>query len=138
MSNRGLTALIIVVIALAFSFLLYRTWFVAEPSPEQSGPAEAVKDEARKPRIRVVMTRCARVAGRTELEGYVENTGTVTLRFVTVQSLWKDENGLIVGTDVIYVVSNDTLEPGERRTFRDVTRLSNVRKCNARPLDWWS
>ncbi|MBD3648370.1 MAG: hypothetical protein HUJ31_13165, partial [Pseudomonadales bacterium] len=65
MSNRALTVLIIVVIAFAFSIFFYRAWYLSEPEPDKDAPIEAAKEEARKPRIRVVMTRCARVYGRT-------------------------------------------------------------------------
>ncbi len=138
MSNRALAALIVIVVLLVLGGLLYRAYFMDEAvEPGVLAPTEE-KSEQRRPRVKVVVTACRRVYGRTEMEGYVENTGSVDLRFITVQSVWKDANGVIIDTDVIYVVNEEILKPGERKSFHDVTRRSAAEKCNARPLDWWS
>lgn len=138
MTNRALTALIIGVLIVVLGGLWYRAWQLERPA---RGPGQNAREEPeakRRPQVRVEMTRCRRVYGRTEMEGYVENIGTVDLQYVTVQSIWKDSVGRIIGTDVIYVVTEESLKPGERRAFHDVTPMSNAARCNARPLDWWS
>jgi hypothetical protein len=92
-----------------------------------------------KPSIRTKMITCNRVRSITRLLGYVENTGSVPLSAVTLQTIWKDEYDAILDTGLVYVVGNEEpLYPGEKRQFEDTTVLRGVAKCNVRALDWWS
>jgi len=82
---------------------------------------------------------CSRIGNRSRLLGTVKNTGNSELVLVTVQSLWKNNDGLVLGRGVVFVVNrSDPLAPGDSRDFEDVTQLSNITKCNVEPLDWGS
>lgn len=107
---------------------------------EVAKPAPVVSE---KPKVRTVvhatMTNCQRVADKVEVSGLVHNRGNTTLSSVTVQTIWKDADGGILDTDLVYAVSDsDPLPPGETRSFTDATTLRKVRFCNVRALDWWA
>jgi hypothetical protein len=138
MSDRAITITAGILIFIIIGGLLFRS------IPESTGVASRGGVEAElaitpKTISRVIarVEDCSQVGQRTRLKGYVVNTGNSTLSLVTVQSIWKNSAGFILARGLVYVVSREQpLEPGERRDFDDVTKLSNVRKCNVEPLDW--
>jgi hypothetical protein len=112
-----------------------------QPDAQLKGDGAGVQQSEPKriSRVRAVVGDCSRIGNRTRLQGSVRNTGNTTLGLVTVQSLWKNKDGLVLGTGVVFVVNqSNPLEPGDSRDFEDVTQLSNVTKCNVEPLDWGS
>jgi hypothetical protein len=73
------------------------------------------------------------------VEGHISNKGNVPVTMVTVQSIWKDKQGRVVDTGLVYVLSEDSvLQPGETKTFMDTTELRDIARCNVRALDWWA
>ena len=69
----------------------------------------------------------------------MRNLGTLHVTRVTVQSIWKRDDGSVVDTGLIYAIGEDqTLAPGEDAMFSDTTDLRGVERCNVRALDWWS
>jgi hypothetical protein len=139
MSDRTLTAIAIVLILAVLGVLLYRAYLMDKPVLKK--PADKIQADEPKRLTSVIArsTSCSRVGGRTQIRGYVENTGNVALSMVTVQPLWKNAAGLVLDTGLVFVVDQDEpLLPGERREFEDVTQLSNISKCNVVPLDWGS
>ena len=139
MSDRSLTIIAIVLISFVMGTLLYRS-YMDEPSVTARFTEEIQSTEPKRlTSVAAKSTSCSRVGRRTQIQGYVENTGNVTLTMVTVQPVWKNAAGLVLGTGLVYVVNQDEpLLPGGRREFEDVTQLSNVSKCNVVPLDWGS
>jgi len=90
-------------------------------------------------RVDAVMTKCVRKGPTTRVEGLVRNLGTLHVTRVTVQSIWKRDDGSVVDTGLIYVIGEDqTLAAGEEAMFSDTTDLRGVERCNVRALDWWS
>ena len=90
-------------------------------------------------RVDAVMTKCVRKGRTTRVEGLVRNLGTLHVTRVTVQSIWKRDDGSVVDTGLIYAIGEDqTLAPGEDAMFSDTTDLRGVERCNVRALDWWS
>ncbi|MCB1692756.1 MAG: FxLYD domain-containing protein, partial [Pseudomonadales bacterium] len=96
----------------------------------------AAKDKTRTS-VRVHVETCNKSFAKTAMGGYIENTGTVDLHYVTVETIWKNKDGLVVSTDLVYVLNGDTLAPGARKTFSDSSNLPSVARCNANPVDWW-
>lgn len=139
MSDRSLTIITMVLVSIVLGVLLSRAYLQESPVAHGQVDETEVVEPKRFTRVSARSTSCSRVAGRTQIKGYVENTGNVTLSMVTVQSLWKNDAGLILGRGLVYVVNrNEPLAPGERREFEDVTQLSNITKCNVEPVDWGS
>lgn len=139
MTDRSMTILGVLLVVLVLGWLLIRAY--VQPDAQQKGGAtEAQQSEPKRiSRVRAVVGDCSRIGNRTRLQGSVRNTGNTTLGLVTVQSLWKNKDGLVLGTGVVFVVNqNNPLEPGDSRDFEDMTQLSNVTKCNVEPLDWGS
>lgn len=138
MSNRNITILIVVTIILVFGVYFYFLYFQDNGQAEQIGASVPKKEEKTDPRFRVTLTGCARVRDRTELRGVVRNTGTVDLRYFTVKSIFKNKDGRIIEIGTIYVIKEKPLKPGESVNFQAMSKVSNVSKCNAEALDWWS
>ena len=139
LTDRSMTILGAVLVLAAVGWLLFRAY--VNPDTRQKGDGVQVQqdDPKRVSRVHAVVGDCSRIGNRTRLQGSVRNTGNTTLGLVTVQSLWKNNDGLVLGTGVVYVVNqSNPLEPGDSRDFEDVTRLSNVTRCNVEPLDWGS
>lgn len=122
---------------LVLGILLYRAWLAGVAPSEPAADEDASTAVAPRTAVRVKLTECRRVYGRTESTGYIENVGNVELHYVTVTSIWKNAQGQVIGTDTVYALQSDELAPGERRVFHDVTTLTTAQKCNAEPLDWW-
>ena len=124
---------------LALGWLLIRAYVQPDAQQKRDGTEVQQSEPKRISRVRAVVGDCSRIGNRTRLQGSVRNTGNTTLGLVTVQSLWKNKDGLVLGTGVVFVVSqSNPLEPGDSRDFEDTTQLSNVTKCNVEPLDWGS
>jgi hypothetical protein len=137
MTDRSLTIVAVLAVSLVVGWLLFRGYVQTKP------PSEIVLEEPqsietkRVSRVRARVKECSRVGQSTRLSGSVENTGNTSLSLVTVETLWKNSSGLILGKGLVYVVTQSSpLAPGEIRTFMDVSKLSNVTKCNVEPLDW--
>ncbi len=139
MSDKSLTILIVLMVIVLVGALIFREhWPDVEVQVTNSSAVEEVSPK-RQPSLRAVMTDCGKVGEMTRIEGYVQNTGTVSLAHVTLQSLWKDGEGNIIGRGEIYAVGDENpLLPGEKRKFEDVTTRSGVERCNVQKLDWWS
>jgi hypothetical protein len=138
MSDRALTIIAVLSILVVVGGLLWRS-LPDSTSEETESKLDQEVTIAPKSISRVIakVQDCSQVGHRTRLTGYVVNTGNTTLSLVTVQSLWKNNAGLVLARGLVYVVSRENpLEPGERRAFEDVTKLSSVRKCNVEPLEW--
>ncbi|MDH5737090.1 MAG: DUF2393 domain-containing protein [Gammaproteobacteria bacterium] len=137
MSDKHLLVTIIAVVVTFFG-----VFFLMLDKKDDKVLVDALTDTEKadkpQPGLRVVMTGCSRVQERTEVSGKVVNTGNVDLKFVTVQSIFKDEHNRVIEKGVISVVRDKPLAPGESITFRGRSTRSNVHKCNAEPLDWWS
>ncbi len=139
MSDRSLTIIAVVLILFVLGTLLYRSYVDEPPVTVRFADEIQSTEPIRLTSVAAKSNSCSRVGRRTQIQGYVENTGNVTLTMVTVQPVWKNAAGLVLGTGLVYVVNQDEpLLPGGRREFEDVTQLSNVSKCNVVPLDWGS
>jgi hypothetical protein len=134
-----MTILGVLLVVITLGWLLFRE-YVHSDVPQKGDGVQVQQDEPKRvSRVSAVVGDCSRIGNRTRLQGSVRNTGNTTLGLVTVQSLWKNEDGLVLGAGVVYVVNqSNPLEPGDSRDFEDVTRLSNITRCNVEPLDWGS
>ena len=112
-------------------FLRPQVVVVAEPIVEELSPNK-------RPAVWAKLSSCERVQNRTRLKGYVENIGNTDLSFVTVTALWKDTNGLVIESAIIYVVKDVVLAPGERREFEASAEKDRAARCNVELLDWWA
>jgi hypothetical protein len=138
LSDRKLAIAIAIALFVFFGTLLYRAYFMKPDVVPRSVDVKETADNP-KPSIRTKMITCNRVRSITRLLGFVENTGSVPLSAVTLQTIWKDEYNTILDTGLVYVVGNEEpLYPGEKREFEDTTGLRGVARCNVRALDWWS
>ena len=138
MSDRLMVGLIVLAIIIVVGGLLARQYFEGAPTVTVKQVEEATKP-SRKTSVRATMTACSKVGEKVQVDGIVHNIGTTILSAVTVQSIWKDADGGILDTGIIYAVGDvEPLAPGEKRKFSDTTKLRNVAKCNVKALDWWS
>ncbi len=142
LTDRSLTWIAIVTITLVLGVMIYRGyWKDRESAGEDRRPVEVQEEEKPVTAVIARVRECNQLAGQAarsiELLGYVRNTGNTTLSLVTVQPVWKDRNGLVLGRGLVYVVKPESpLKPGEEREFQATTNLSRVTKCNVEPLDW--
>jgi len=105
----------------------------------KKAPVAPVKQDETRTWVSASMTKCSRSGLVTRVEGQIVNRGNVPVTRVTVQSIWKDDQGQVIDTGLIYVLSEESiLHPGETKTFMDTTELRNVSRCNVRALDWWA
>lgn len=139
MTDRSMTILGILMVAVAVGWLLYRAYFQPDTLHKEDETQVEQSEPKRVSSVIALVKDCSRIGNRTRLQGTIRNTGNTILGMVTVQSLWKNHSGTVLGTGVVYVVNQDNpLKPGDSRDFEDVTRLSNVTRCNVEPLDWGS
>lgn len=138
MSDKNLTILIIATIALFFGTYFSYLYLSDKGRSVKEEVSIEKKEKKVDPRFTVTLTGCSRVSDRTEIRGVVRNTGTVELRYFTVKSIFKNKVGRIIETGVIYAVREKPLKPGESVDFYGRSTVSNVWKCNAEALDWWS
>ena len=130
----------IVVAAVTVLGLLY-AWF-RSPEPPATPPQQLEKI-APKPTTRTSvaasMERCTRQGDTVEMSGSVRNTGTTRVSRVVVETLWKDEFGLVVERGSVFAVGEDSpLAPGMSRNFTDTTRHRRVTRCNVEGSDYWA
>ena len=139
MSDRLLGWGIGVIVSIVLGILIYRAYFL-EQKDIIDLEMPVVTDESKpSPSIKTKMISCKRNKTITRLVGYIENTGTVPLASVTLQTIWKDEYNEVMDTGLVYAVGDTVhLYPGERREFEVTTGLRGVAMCNVRALDWWS
>ena len=126
-----------VVVALG---LLY-AWF-RSPEPVAAAPQQAVKvvpEPTTRTSVAASMKQCTRQGDTVEMLGSVKNTGTTRVSRVVVETLWKDEFGLVVERGSVFAVGEDSpLAPGMSRTFTDTTRHRRVTRCNVEVADYWA
>ena len=85
------------------------------------------------------MERCTRQGETVEMSGSVRNTGTTRVSRVVIETLWKDEFGLVVERGSVFAVGEDApLAPGMSRAFTDTTRHRRVTRCNVEVADYWA
>ena len=135
MSDRAISILIAVVVLAVMGTLGIRYYLTREEAPQVVEQAPAKKEKPQTA-VDVGVTRCERKNDRTESTGYIQNVGNVDLHYVTVNAIWKDGNGLVIKTDLIYALNDGKLAPGERKVFHAFTDLPAA-KCNAEAVDWW-
>jgi hypothetical protein len=111
-------------------------------------PAET---KAREVKLVSVVTECQKITsamdytGTTEgssdyiyLQGYLENRGDVSVKFVRVQLLWRNKEGKTVEVGEVFAVRDEPLAPGERASFEDSKKNYLIQKCGSKVLDWWA
>jgi hypothetical protein len=139
LTDRSIAILGASLVLVAVGWLLFRAYVTPDFEKNGNGTEVQQSEPKRVSSVKAVVGDCSRIGNRTRLQGSIRNTGNTTLGLVTVQSLWKNKDGLVLGTGIVYVVNqSDPLEPGASRDFEDVTQLSNVTRCNVEPLDWGS
>lgn len=127
---------VLVVLIITSLYILLET---APPTPVKETSIAPVKQDDTRTWVSASMTKCSRSGQLTRVEGEILNRGNVPVTMVTVQSIWKNDQGQVVDTGLIYVLSEDSvLQPGESKTFMDTTELRNISRCNVRALDWWA
>ncbi len=137
MSNRAMLISIFVALGLFGSYLAWDTLF--KPKEQSASAPEIIAQEEKKiPALKVIVTECRRANERTLMRGYVENTGNTNLSYVTVHAIWLNRSGLAIEKNVVYVVKDKVLEPGNKQTFDSVIDNSSVSRCNAEVLDYWA
>ena len=142
----GVTVMIVVVIG-------YLVWYKYNP-PERpvtvSVPKEVEKEKI-DPILKLHIVSCARIPKKihlgevsisrssdySKINGYIDNIGKVAVNRVGIESIWKDETGVIVEANNSLALVNDVLEPGKQAPFNSVTRNSRAKKCSAKIIDWW-
>lgn len=130
--------LIALLVASTLIILLVVIYDTEEPPVGVPAPPAAVPEAAPRPRLNLQITGCRKVFGYTQIDGYVENTGEVPVRFVSVTTMWKDAENQLVDFGTIYVVGSKDLNPGESSPFQDSSNHSKAQKCFAKLEDWWS
>ena len=126
MTDRSMTILGVLLVVLAVGWLLSRAYLQPDVVRKGDGTELQQSEPKRISRVRAVVGDCSRIGNRTRLQGSVRNTGNTTLGLVTVQSLWKNKDGLVLGTGVVYVVNqSNPLEPGDSRGERVVADSVN-------------
>ena len=127
-------------IAVSIALLVGIAFFMLTSAPEPASKVVSVPiSEPDKVRTRVdaIMTNCARRGTTTRVEGLVRNLGSLKVTRVTIQSIWKDEDGEVKDTGIVYAIGEgEFLNPGDSKAFVDTTELRDVARCNVRALDW--
>ena len=129
-------------IAVSIALLVGIAFFMLTSAPEPASKVVSVPiSEPDKVRTRVdaIMTNCARRGTTTRVEGLVRNLGSLKVTRVTIQSIWKDEDGEVKDTGIVYAIGEgEFLNSGDSKAFVDTTELRDVARCNVRALDWWA
>ena len=137
MSNRAMIIAIMLALAALMGYIVLER-FVRSDVVVEMAPVAEVLPSKKQPGVRARMSSCERIHDRTQLRGYVENTGNTDLSFVTVTAMWKDMNGLVIESAIIYAVRDLALAPGERREFEASSEKNRAARCNVELLDWWA
>lgn len=131
--------IIIAVLVVLIIVVLYFFLETDKPIPVASVAVKPPVVDSSRTWVSASMTKCSRSGTITRVEGLISNKGNVPVTMVTVQSIWKDKQGRVVDTGLVYVLSEDSiLQPGETKTFMDTTELRGIARCNVRALDWWA
>ena len=131
--------IIIAVLVVLIIVVLYFFLETDKPIPVASVAEKPPVVDSSRTWVSASMTKCSRSGTITRVEGLISNKGNVPVTMVTVQSIWKDKQGRVVDTGLVYVLSEDSiLQPGETKTFMDTTELRDIARCNVRALDWWA
>ena len=129
-------------IAVSIALLVGIAFFMLASTPEPASKVVSLPiSEPDKVRTRVdaIMANCARRGTTTRVEGLVRNLGSLKVTRVTIQSIWKDEDGEVKDTGIVYAIGEgEFLNPGDSKAFVDTTELRDVARCNVRALDWWA
>ena len=133
----------VIILLLAFVVAGLATYVASRderaPKPLVTNDRPVEKPKPRRTVAVAAMTSCKRIGGRTQVTGEVMNTGTTQLTALTVESIWKDGDGLVIGTGLVYVVGeSDPLAPGDSRPFTDTTRIDGVARCNVEVVDYFA
>ena len=139
MSDRLLTWIIVMVVLAVIGTLVYRSQ-LDKPTPQVTGQVEPIELEtARSTQVKARLKNCRREEDdeKTLAEGYIENIGNADLRYVTLEVQWLNRIGTIVEANEIYVLRDEALPPGERKTFISTTSNRIAVRCNVRKVDWW-
>ncbi len=129
----------IVMVTLVIGWLLFRANLVPDTVEKMAHQPIEQTETKRVTSVKATARDCSRIGKNTRLLGSVRNTGNTTLALVTVQPLWKNSSGLVLGRGLVYVVNRENpLAPGHSRDFEALTKLRHVTKCNVEPLDWGS
>jgi len=137
MSNRAMIIAIMLALAALMGYIVLERFFRSDVVVEMAPVAEVLPSK-KQPGVRARMSSCERIHDRTQLRGYVENTGNTDLSFVTVTAMWKDMNGLVIESAIIYAVRDLALAPGKRREFEASSEKNRAARCNVELLDWWA
>ena len=137
MSNRAMIIAIMLALAALMGYIVLERFFRSDVVVEMAPVAEVLPSK-KQTGVRARMSSCERIHDRTQLRGYVENTGNTDLSFVTVTAMWKDMNGLVIESAIIYAVRDLALAPGERREFEASSEKNRAARCNVELLDWWA
>ena len=137
MSNRAMIIAIMLALAALMGYIVLERFFRSDVVVEMAPVAEVLPSK-KQPGVRARMSSCERIHDRTQLRGYVENTGNTDLSFVTVTAMWKDMNGLVIESAIMYAVRDLALAPGERREFEASSEKNRAARCNVELLDWWA
>ncbi len=135
--QRFALALIVAFCASVVGVLVVRDLSREAPRVDAVPAVSSGEKEEVRTSVRVVPTACNLTAsGRMRMDGYILNTGTRNLQYVTVRALWKNGAGQPIGNETFYAL-NGELSPGERHPFSHTTDRRTAQKCNAEPVDWW-
>jgi hypothetical protein len=116
-------------------------WF-RDPTPVQevSHIEQApVQKEVVRTRVSATMMNCTRQGETIEMRGEVQNTGTTRVSRVVLETLWKDDFGLVIERGTVLAIGEDSpLAPGARRSFTDTSSNLRVKRCNVEVIDYWA
>lgn len=116
-------------------------WLRDPPSVQEVTVREKAPAEQAVVRTRVAasMMSCTRRGETIEMQGEVLNTGTTRVSRVVLETLWKDDFGLVIERGTVLAIGEDApLSPGERRGFTDTSSNSRVKRCNVEVIDYWA
>jgi hypothetical protein len=82
---------------------------------------------------------CTRQGETIEMQGEVQNTGTTRVSRVVLETLWKDDFGLVIERGTVLAIGEDSpLAPGALRSFADTSSNLRVKRCNVEVIDYWA
>ena len=139
MSDHLLTWITAFTVLVVLGALLYRSQTTVPQSQvtSQLAPIEQAPLRSTQVKARIDSCRREQIDEKTLVEGYIENIGNADLRYVTLEIQWLNRIGTIIESNEIYVLRDETLSPGQRKTFISSTNNQIATRCNVRKVDWW-
>ena len=138
MSDRLLTGIISIVVIAVIGTLAWRAQQEAAPATSSAIEIATEEGEARSIQFKARIEACRREGeGKTIAEGYIENIGNDDMRFATLQILWLNRVGEVIEANEIYVLRDEILPPGARKSFFSTTDNRVAVSCNVKKIDWW-